>query len=643
MSTTNIELQTVPANAQQISVPVNDALADVDAALAAIVTVEFTTDANRTLTRDEWLATVLQFTDSPSTLSTGRDVVFPARFPTLFVINSTAQTLTLKKTGQTGITVAAGASKLVAAGATDVIEVTAGGAGMTNPMTTDGDIITGGTAGAPQRLAVGTDGHVLTVVSGAPAWQAAGGGSFTGGALSSALDEAKAADIASASTTDIGAAAGNFVHVTGTTTITALGTAQAGSRRVVRFAGALTLTHNATSLILPTGANITTAANDCAVFVSEGSGNWRCVAYQRADGSALSGGGLTGFTATLNTSSPNNTTNASSLIPSGGSTNQDGVYGKKGNAAIQAQVADNATSGGNKRGTNAVDWQQQRTASTEVASGASSCIGGGAQNTASQTCSTVAGGFNCSCAGAYSAIGGGEGNSINSSAQYATTAGGRSNTHNASSYGSAIGGGQSNAISASGTYCAIAGGVSNTAGGTGSGVTNGQNNSATGSNSRVGGERATDRAVTGCDAFANGMFASTGDAQTRSIVLRSDTTDATTEAITSTNAAAGTGNQLVLPNNSAFSVRGHLVVRENATGDCAAFDLRALVRRGASAAATVVVGSTVTMVYNDAGAATWAVAIAADTTNGAMRVNVTGEAAHSLKWVAELEAVEVVG
>lgn len=94
-----------------------------------------------------------------------------------------------------------------------------------------------------------------------------------------AINEAKGADIASAATTDIGAATGNYVNVTGTTTITALGTVQAGTRRIVRFTGALTLTHNATSLILPSGANILTSANDVAVFVSEGSGNWRCVTF----------------------------------------------------------------------------------------------------------------------------------------------------------------------------------------------------------------------------------------------------------------------------------------------------------------------------------------------------------------------------
>jgi hypothetical protein len=88
--------------------------------------------------------------------------------------------------------------------------------------------------------------------------------------------------LASASTTDIGTSASNVVQITGTTTITALGNAAAGAERTVIFAGALTLTHNATSLILPSAANITTAAGDAAKFVSLGSGNWDCVSYQTA-------------------------------------------------------------------------------------------------------------------------------------------------------------------------------------------------------------------------------------------------------------------------------------------------------------------------------------------------------------------------
>lgn len=60
-----------------------------------------------------------------------------------------------------------------------------GGGGMTNPMTTLGDLIIGGSSGTPGRLAIGSTGKVLTVVSGAPAWATAGGGG--GGAPSGSV------------------------------------------------------------------------------------------------------------------------------------------------------------------------------------------------------------------------------------------------------------------------------------------------------------------------------------------------------------------------------------------------------------------------------------------------------------------------
>jgi hypothetical protein len=58
--------------------------------------------------------------------------------------------------------------------------------GMANPMTTAGDIITGGASGTPGRLGVGTNGFVLTVVAGAVAWAAASGGSQSGMASAAA-------------------------------------------------------------------------------------------------------------------------------------------------------------------------------------------------------------------------------------------------------------------------------------------------------------------------------------------------------------------------------------------------------------------------------------------------------------------------
>ena len=99
----------------------------------------------------------------------------------------------------------------------------------------------------------------------------------------------KGANLTSASTVDLATATGNYCHVTGTTTITALGTVAAGLRYLLVFDDVLTLTHNASSLILPGGANITTAAGDRAEFVSLGSGNWRCMWFTPAIGWALSG------------------------------------------------------------------------------------------------------------------------------------------------------------------------------------------------------------------------------------------------------------------------------------------------------------------------------------------------------------------
>jgi phage-related tail fiber protein len=90
-------------------------------------------------------------------------------------------------------------------------------------------------------------------------------------------------DLASAATTDIGAQPSAFVRITGTTTITSLGTNYSGPRFLV-FGGALTLTHNATSLILPGGFNIITAAGDCAIAIPNAATptGWRIMTFERA-------------------------------------------------------------------------------------------------------------------------------------------------------------------------------------------------------------------------------------------------------------------------------------------------------------------------------------------------------------------------
>ena len=93
--------------------------------------------------------------------------------------------------------------------------------------------------------------------------------------------------IASAATTAIGApGTALYTKITGATAITSFGTVAAGTLRILEFEGALTLTHNATSLILPGAANITTATGDVMLAISEGSGNWRVLNFQQAAAAA---------------------------------------------------------------------------------------------------------------------------------------------------------------------------------------------------------------------------------------------------------------------------------------------------------------------------------------------------------------------
>ena len=88
--------------------------------------------------------------------------------------------------------------------------------------------------------------------------------------------------LASAATTSIGAQNSLFVEITGTTTITSFGSTYEGPR-FLRFTGALTLTHNATTLNLPGAANITTAAGDTCIAIPNYAGNgWNVVQFQRA-------------------------------------------------------------------------------------------------------------------------------------------------------------------------------------------------------------------------------------------------------------------------------------------------------------------------------------------------------------------------
>jgi hypothetical protein len=109
--------------------------------------------------------------------------------------------------------------------------------------------------------------------------------------INKAINETKGAAVASASTTDIWANNdGNYLHITGTTTITSLGTApQAGAERIIIFDTPLIIAHNATTLSLPGAANVTVSTGDRMVVRADTANNMNIVSYTKASGLPIAG------------------------------------------------------------------------------------------------------------------------------------------------------------------------------------------------------------------------------------------------------------------------------------------------------------------------------------------------------------------
>jgi hypothetical protein len=133
-----------------------------------------------------------------------------------------------------------------------------------------------------------------------------------------------------------------------------------------------------------------------------------------------------------------------------------------------------------------------------------------------------------------------------------------------------------------------------------------------------------------------------GISQSALLLLARQTTDATATVLTSNTSAASNTNQVILPNNSAYSFSGEVIAGVTGAGDTARWTINGAIKRGANAASTTMVGTaTVTMSHFDAGAATWVVAVTADTTNGGIKVEVTGAASTTIRWVCRISTVEM--
>ena len=214
---------------------------------------------------------------------------------------------------------------------------------------------------------------------------------------------------------------------------------------------------------------------------------------------------------------------------------------------------------------------------------------------------------------------------------------------NSSSYGPFGNGataiGQLNKASASGAFALGRTSFANAEGT----FTYGKDNTASKAFAVAGGSYALSNTI-GKQAFASGRFAyDVGSAQTGTFVLRSDTTDATSEALTANNSTAGTTNQIVLPNNSCYGFTGTVIAREDssATNDFAVWEIKGGAVRAASASTTALGTYNINKISESTGATNWSIALSADTTNGAVAITVTGEASHNIRWVATVNTTEV--
>jgi hypothetical protein len=374
----------------------------------------------------------------------------------------------------------------------------------------------------------------------------------------------------------------------------------------------------------------------------------KLVHYKDGSGTVLemfASGGLTYFNETGTTVTPNATVPVVTLIAKSGATNVDIAIVPKGNGAILAQVPDNTVTGGNKRGQYAVDLQRDRTVvGTSVASGNHSCIPGGKgnkaagdgsfsvglNNSSNGSADVTLGNSNTATGGGYTSVAIGESNS--SSTGYAYSFG----TFNAASGSQSMAVGHSNTTSSQPSFSFGMSNISNAVGA----LTLGRLNTANGDYSTVIGYQGHSFGIYGRQVYASGQEGTAGDAQASKFILRERTTNDTATTITTNSSAAGTTNQVILSNQSAYGFTGTIVGKQSGSINACMWKITGLIARGANAASTVLTFSSVDVVSNAPG---WGTpTLAADTTNGGLRVQVVGLAATNIQWTTVIETTEVI-
>jgi hypothetical protein len=161
------------------------------------------------------------------------------------------------------------------------------------------------------------------------------------------------------------------------------------------------------------------------------------------------------------------------------------------------------------------------------------------------------------------------------------------------------------------------------------------------------GNRATVE-FTGEITFGVSYLSAQGDAKISVAGLRAVTTSATPVEVGSHFEFTGSTTNttfIVLTNDSSYIFDCDIIARNTATDtESKAWNVKFAIRRGTSAANTALIGTaTKTVIGEDTGTSGWDVSVTADTTNGRPNISVTGEAAKTIRWVANIRMTKVTG
>ena len=141
-------------------------------------------------------------------------------------------------------------------------------------------------------------------------------------------------------------------------------------------------------------------------------------------------------------------------------------------------------------------------------------------------------------------------------------------------------------------------------------------------------------------AYQGQPYNGAGHTQMGLVNITADTTDATPKVLSARKGQNLDIAQMNIPDNSCYTFTGTVSGREKASEgtDVGGWEVKGVIRREGSASTTTLVNS----VINDINVPTgWAVAVSADTTNGALSVTVTGVASTNIKWIATIYTSEV--